>query len=281
MKNFAKKWLLPPGISRWVRDASPSVKALWGGQPSRIVGPSFDPAGKEAASLEKLQIAPYGQILWVEVERLTLRGCAFTWEQHPFVRYFRDGMESLRRFYELHQPRNQIEALLLDGTRVGDFVPVEFPKHRRPWSFEKQFGGEGSLDASHGCKLHGPVSEEKLLYEKIRLDNIRDSVQEHGFLQVGDEFIRFGEILIDDSEPGVPDYRVYAPGGQHRISLLSHLGWPLIPMMPQPSFPWREVRLSDLARWPGVLDGTFSEEAARAYFLAHFRSPTEQLLPGW
>ena len=233
--------------------------------------------------MEKLQIAPYGQILWVEVERLTFRGgVACTWEQHPSVRYFRDGMESLRRFYELHQPRNQMEALLLDDTRVGDFVPVKFPKRRMPWSFEVQSGGEGSLGASHGTQHHGPVSEEKLLSEKNRLDNIRDSVQEHGFLQVvGDGFIRFGEILIDDSEPGVTEYRVYARGGQHRISLLSHLGWPLIPMMPQRSFPWREVRLSDLARWPGVLDGTFSEEAARAYFLAHFRSPTEQLLPGW
>lgn len=277
MKSFVREWILPPKFNQLLTAAPPSVKRLWGGDsPPRPINPE----GKEVAGLEKLQIAPYGQILWVEVERLTLRGCALTWEQHPFVRYFRDGMESLRRFYELHQPRNQIEALLLDGTRVGDFVPVEFPKHRRPWTFETQYLGDGTNGASHGDQHHGPVSEEKLLYEKKRLDDIRDSVREHGFLEVGDGFIRFGELLINDDSVAT-GYRVCVPAGQHRISFLAHMGWPLIPMMPHPSFPWREVRLSDLARWPGVLDGTFSEKAARAYFLAHFRSPTEQLLPGW
>ena len=283
MKAFARQWLLPPGIIQLLADAPPSVKRLWGGQSSksRTEPIQLDPSGKEAASLDELIVAPYGEIVWVETEKLRLFGSAFTSEQNHWVRYFRDGFESLKRFYELHQPRNQIEAVMLDDTEVGEFSPASFPTGRRPWSFEREYRDSERL-ALHGSQDHGPVSRELLLNEKKRLDGIRDSVAKYGFVKLDNhDFIHFGELLVHDSRPGRPDYRVCIENGAHRTSLLSHLGWPMIPMAARPSRPWREIRLSDIARWPGVLDGTFSEQAARAYFLAHFRDPTAELLPGW
>ena len=282
MKTFARKWLLPPGINQLLTDAPPSVKRLWGGQSSRPKFDRLNPSRQRAASLTDLLVAPYAEIVWVDTDKICRSGRAFTWQQNQHVRYFKDGFESYRRFFELHQPRNQFEELMLDDSKVGYFAPVRFPRNRKPWSFEKEYLGEDHLGASHGTQDHGPVSEKKLAWEKKRLDTIRASVGKRGFAKVNYyDFIRFGEILVDDSDPNQLQYRVCVDAGIHRVSLLSHLGWPLIPMMPDFTRKWREVRLSDRPRWPGVLDGTFSPGAATAYFLAHFRDPAEELLPGW
>jgi hypothetical protein len=72
------------------------------------------------------------------------------------------------------------------------------------------------------------------------------------------------------------DYRVLILDGNHRVSFLAHLGWPLIPMRPAGM---KEVRLSELDSAPGVLDGSYTKEEARLVFMAHFRDPHEVLLP--
>ena len=281
MKNFARKWLLPPGINQLLADAPPPVKRLWAGQSSRHKSIKLDPCGKKVATLGKLQVAPYGEVVWVETDKIRLWGRALTPQQNQHVRYFQDGFESYKRFFDLHQPRDQFEALMLDPKKVGPFLPVRFPRLRKPWSFEITHVGTDFLNASHGTQEHGPLSKRKLRREKSRLDSILDSVGAHGFVGRSFDFIRFSELLVDDADPHRIDYKVLLVGGVHRACLLAHFGWPAIPMMPQPVWPLRSVRLSELARWPGVLDGTFSEEAARAYFLAHFRDPNEELLPGW
>ncbi len=43
----------------------------------------------------------------------------------------------------------------------------------------------------------------------------------------------------------------------------------------------REIRLSDLEHWPGVLEGSFTAEEARSVFMAFFRSPDDSLASGW
>ena len=279
MKTFARNWLLPPGIYKLLTDAPPSVKRIWGGaRPEPI---QLNPSGKKAATLDELRAAPFGEIAWVEADKVRVWGRALSWQQNQHVRYFKDGIDSYRRFFELHQPQNQFEDIMLDATKGGRFSPVSFPKYRTPWSFEWEYFGEGPLGASHGTHYHGPVSNKKLLWEQKRSDSIREAVTKHGFQKLDDDFIAFGEILIDESVSGIVDFRLNVINGYHRISLLVHLGWSLIPIVALPPKSWREVRLSHLPRWPGVLDGSFSEEAARAYFLAHFRDPTEELLPGW
>lgn len=285
MKNFARKWLVPPGINQMLINAPPPLKRMWGWKP-KPRGPEaifLDPLGKTAASLDELKVAPFWKVVWVETQKLRRGALAFTFQQHPHVRYFTDGLESLQRFYELHQPRNQMEALMIDCSTKTDFIPVVPPRFRHPWGFEETHSAELDLDLSHGIQFHGPVSDQKLFLESRRLDRVRDSVQEQGFFRFdnGPDFICFGDLLVRDVKGEECDYRLSVENGLHRTSYLAHLGWNLIPMMPHPVWRSREVRLSECARWPGVLDGTFSEDAARAYFLAYFRSPTEELLPGW
>lgn len=279
MKAFLRKWIVPPGISQILADAPYSVKRFWGGGFANAV--PLIPEGKNAASLHDLRTAPFGEVLWVDVEKVRAWGRALTWEQNQHIRYFVDGFESFRRFFDLHQPENQFESLMLEPKKVGEFIPVQFPRRRHPWSFESRYLGDGRLDFTHGPQEHGPVSNRKLMWEKKRLDRIRNSVEKYGLFVVEEDFIRFGELLIDDSESGNHDYRVLVVNALHRTSLLAYLGWSVIPMMPDFKMPWREIRLSDYPNWPGVLDGSFSEDSARAYFFAYFRNPRDELLSGW
>ena len=286
LKNFVGEWVSAPWFQQTVSRGSTFLRGkLVGSKPS--VPPFSDseptklnPSGRNPASLEQLLTTSFGRIVWVEADKIALWGRALTWEQNQHVRYFKDGIDSYRRFFELHQPRNQFEFLMLDQNRVGEFSLPRPPEHRRPWSLEVDDGGAGLPDDVFANLGHGPISEQKLLSEAKRLRSIRESVERDGFRKLDDDFITFGEIIVNDDRSVGEDYRVLLVNGVHRTSVLAHLGWPLIPMMAR-EIPLREVRLSALARWPGVLDGTFSEEAALTYFLAHFRDPTEELLPGW
>ncbi len=293
-KQFMRRWLLPPGINEFLWKAPPWIKALWGSRPVKpgeqrkpreqpepqeksIV---LSPDGAKPAELKDLLTAPYGEIVWVPVEKIRLWGRGLTRQQNQYVRYFVDGLESLRRFYELHQPLDRIQAMFLDSTSYGK-TNVQYPSFRNPWSFQVDYKGEGPLGVEHGWQEHGPITNRKLLFEAKRLDYIRTAVSEHGFQKFDDDFIRFGKVLVNDVVDSPPDYVVTVINASHRSALLAAMGWRFIPMVPTPRFPIREVRLSQVENWPGVLDWTFSIDQARAYFLAHFRDPHEVLIPEW
>ena len=104
MKNFALRWLLPPGITGRLVGAPAPLKRSWGGQSRRLESIQLCPFGKTAAGLEDLPVAPRSEIVWVNADRLRLWGRALTPQQNQHVRYYEDGIQSFRRFYELHQP---------------------------------------------------------------------------------------------------------------------------------------------------------------------------------
>ena len=104
------------------------------------------------------------------------------------------------------------------------------------------------------------------------------STEKYGFLaghegQAGGQ-IR-GRIFYKDND----DFRIVLLNGNHRTAVLAHLDWELIPVHPQAGY--HPVRLSDLAQWPGVMDGQFTQKAAGKVFEALFRPRHQQLLPGW
>ncbi len=279
-KQFIRQWFLPPGFRKLLKNAKPSIKALWGGRrPKSLEEPIvLSPDGATAAEIQDLLVAPYGEIVWVPVEKIRSWGRGLTREQNQHVRYFSEGVASFRRFYELHQPENQMEDVFVGPEESGEFVPIRFPRRRVPWSFQTVFTGS---EKRHGDQNSGPISEKKLRQEIRRLDVIQAAVLARGFLNMGRDFIHFGYLLIDDTDSEKLDYRVTVARGFHRTSLLAFLGWPVVPMNPEPTCPMRAVKLSQLNDWPGVQDGVFSPQAARAYFLAHFRDPNEILIPDW
>jgi hypothetical protein len=128
-------------------------------------------------------------------------------------------------------------------------------------------------------QAYGPVPEEKLLFEADRLNRVLDSVRKVGYwLQQSD--VPTFQLLVDDSDRDRIDYSLLVISGNHRAAVLAFLGWDTIPMRVSPEQP-REVRMSDLEYWPGVVDGGYSKEATVAYFRAFFRDPHEVLLPSW
>ena len=265
LNSFFQQWVIAPKLYSFLVSPPPGIEI--GASPTPL-----SPAGKKPATLREIQMASPREIVWVSVENLRLWGRAFTPNQQQLVRYFRDGLGSLKRFYDLHQPTNQIEAIFLDPNDVGGFTPVAPSRQRLPWSWERNRTVTPEF---------GPVSQAQVDLEASRLDLVRDSVERYGFLGQGHGSIKFGEILVDDTRPHGTDFRVLVHTGFHRVSLLAFLGWPLIPMAPKQSLTPRDIRLSSVSSWPGVLDGNYSESAAIAFFLAYFRDPLDTFLPDW
>ena len=221
-------------------------------------------------------------IHWVPLERVRyFSGVAFSRQQHHFVRYLAEGITSLRRFYELHQPRDQFETNFLYEGLSGDFVKIAPPVTRAPWN-PKSFlhgGDRNHLSIGKGHQGYGPVEEVRVRWEAKRLSRLEKSLRRFGFrseLSSSEPNPRFALLWRGDH---AEDYRVMVTAGNHRIAALAFLGWPLIPMSRQPSYP--TIKLRELESWPGVIDGTYSAEAARDYFLSFFRDEKLVLLPGW
>jgi hypothetical protein len=219
---------------------------------------------------------------WVPLEKIRyFSGVAFSPQQHHFVRYLEEGISSLRRFYDLHHPRNQFETNFLYGKQSGDFLEIAPPTTRAPWNPEPFLhgGDRNHLSIGKGHQGYGPVEEVRVQWEAKRLRGIEKSFRRLGYrseLSSSEPNPRFALLLRDDHPE---DYRVMVTAGNHRIAVLAFLGWPLIPMNRQPSYP--TISLRELESWPGVIDGTYSAEAARDYFLSFFRDDTRVLLPGW
>jgi len=243
----------------------------------RATGYSQTPSTRASLSLIDLET-----IHWIPLEKIRyFSGVAFSREQHHFVRYLVDGLPSLQRFYELHQPHNQFETNFLFEKQSGNFVEITPPSTRTPWNPEPFLhgGDRNHLSIGKGHQGYGPVEEVRVRWEAKRLRRIERSLRRFGYrseLSSSEPTPRFALLWRDDY---AEDYRVMVTAGNHRIAALAFLGWTLIPMSRQPSYP--TIRLGELNSWPGVIDGTYSAEAARRYFLSYFRDDKQVLLPGW
>lgn len=273
IKALAREWLLPPGFYRFLRDEFPR---MWWRYGSRHPMVHLDPDSQKPANLIDLLACAYGQILWVETRKLFAKtGRPFTAQQHPFVSYYHDGDNLFLRYHRLRSPRTKDELFLRRPGRVGHLGSDEYPVCTKPWDIPAVDTGHGSRRKTHGVAQQVPISALEAQSEMKRLDALRDSVQDGGFRVLRGDHIRFGQVLVNDEVKEAPDYRVEVFGGEHRTSLLAFLDWPVIPMIPDEGLRWREVRLSGLPQWPGVLNGTFTRESAREFFLAHFEFLTE------
>lgn len=232
-----------------------------------------------AATLDELLVATHNQLLWLPIERVRMRiGIGFSRPQNPFVRYLFDGAESLQRYYELHQPRNPLEAAFLRRESYGSKVVNQSPKSRNmPWS---SVAVNDFPPVGFGNQFFGPAHPERVAVEAKRLNTLLRSITQDGYW-VSKASRTDYVVLVDDSTPRTRDYRVIVQEGNHRIAVLAYLGWSLIPLTPKHSYSGIAVYLSDLNRWPGVLDGTFTNPEARDMFLAFFRDTASKFLPGW
>lgn len=265
--------MIPP---RWIDSYGAVKKIVTGplGVPGRRVNPDFGFPTK----LDNLRRARPGDTCWVAVEKIRCDyGAALTAEQHHFVRYFRDGKDSIAKFYDVHQPKNSMEFVFLGVGVWRDDVghlptTAEGGFWSNPWYSRRVLPGIS--------QWLGPADDEALRMQVDRLDRVKASVEKHGmWMAHKSPEPTLSCLLIDDESGGPDDFRVLVGHGNHRLAFLGYAGWPEIPMSPLGLR--NEVRLSDLENWPGVLDGSFTNEEARSFFLAFFRDPQDVLLPDW
>jgi hypothetical protein len=227
--------------------------------PKPITVPEFNPK-----RLKYMQGFP---VFSVPLERLRLwNGCRFTIEEHHFLRYYRDGLAALRRFYEEHQPTNLFEYFFLPVPKEREIRILVNP----PWFEEVEiegqvWGGEKGLGSEHGDQGYGPVSEEKLLLEASRLDGVLQSIRERGFRPEIGGYVKGCFMLRTDGQ-----WVFVVREGFHRSAALAHIGNEMIDVQFHPTLP-RFVEESDHLEWPMVKNGTLSSEEALLIFSQFFR----------
>lgn len=274
LKRFIREWFVGPKLLSallWFRKFEVARNV-----PFRLSGVRLDWKDKTESSLHELRVATQGEVVWIPLTKVrTVYGLAFSIEQHPFVRYLRDGFPTLLKFYQLHQPSSLSELFFLSN---GD-TPIRKDSHSNrvwPWA-----SGSQSKHFVHmpGTMASNRRQESRAWSDALRLDHIFRSVVRRGFWMPENDAPTYF-ILVDDVKP-VADHRVVLVQGSHRVSVLAFLDWRLIPMTPEFCYSTPEIRRSHLKSWPGVVDGTFSHESAEQIFLAFFRSEQGVLLSEW
>lgn len=207
---------------------------------------------------------------------------------HPFVGAVKealdlslsggDGREVIRRrlqeFYSSYQPASAAEVLGASGEEIpvlGAQPPWVVIK---PWEditveeriekirkTEKEDNGQVSnvdISIEHGCNFCGPVSGEKLRVEVERLCAIMHSIRSNGFRR--HDFID-GDIRADILVESSGAWRWVVKSGQHRVAVLSALGFREVPIRVETIVCRDEVEV-----WPQVLAGNYSREMALKVF---------------
>ena len=193
-------------------------------------------------------------------------GQCFSYEQHHFLRYYRDGIDGLAEYYERHQPASIYEKHFIFN-QLGDAPGL-------PWlvKTDSEYYGEHGLDENHGHSAFGPVSEAKLKLESQRLDSCYKSIKSKGYV-LSSRFPRIsngyprGYFLLKSNGCWV----FVVVGAKHRVAALAALGWKYIPVSCEPGYP-RCIHESQSGSWPGVLREYYTRCQAKALFDTYFRN---------
>lgn len=267
-KAWMHRWLLPPALWEAAR------RFARRGLADEALSPPEHPAPLSDMMFSRGLWSQSGlEPHWIPVEKMVnYFGQSFTTEHNHYVRYLETGFDDFVAFYRSHQPETALQAHFIGETLPG-------PAGANMFDFPWQPAPLAETDTPiRDPESFGPASDLELATEAARLDRVLHSVKKYGFLERygGDWRGRItGRVFVHDNG----DFRVGIICGKHRAAVLAHLGWNLIPVRHQVGF--HPVRLSDLAQWPGVVDGRFAPETARAMFEALFRPAHQQLLPGW
>jgi len=222
----------------------------------------------EPASLDDLRVATTNDVMWIPLTHIrSARAQIFSSEKHPYVRYLDDGYEGMKTFFDLDQPSFALEYFGIENPGIWEKPVASVQSRVWPWS--PSLVSIPEPDAFPYWRA-GPKSDNHLASQAHRLNRILKSVQKYGYL-LRQSDLPWYLLLIDDCGGASDDFRAVVMHGNHRVAVLAHLGWTSIPMAPPDTLLRNEVRLSDAANWPGVLDGSFSINDASAVFMSFFR----------
>jgi len=203
-------------------------------------------------------------------------------EAHPFVIAAKKAINStssfyviyneLKDYYETVQPKSAAEFLGLHDENNDlhnypawacvlpwDFESIErwSEKNKQSINIENRRAGK-NIDASHGWAWTGPVSDVKLNIEAKRLHKLLNSINKNGYKRNNnpDGDIK-SIVLIDEND----NWAWMATTGQHRLSVLSALGYKKIPLRVH-----KIIDIKDVEIWPNVISGLYTKKEAKQLF---------------
>lgn len=200
-------------------------------------------------------------LMRIPVHRLRYYGgLRFRADQQHFVRYLDEGISAMERYYSRHQPTNLFEKHFLSAPERADV-----PEGGWPWVYHGKtptgivHWGEKGLGTAHGAQHYGPVSPQKVALEAGLLDRVKESIKNNGFDP--SKGYPSGYFLYEN-----PDrWSFFVKDGQHRVSVMAHLGYDHIVFRPLVHFPLVVSRES-CRFWPFVRFKLMSEEEALRIF---------------
>jgi len=202
-------------------------------------------------------------IVTVPVERVRYPdGRGYTPDEHHFLKYYEAGLDSLRSFYDSHQPQNVFEFFGIEASETVNVEGYDPPWFDHTASVGKS--GEKGLTPDDGNQAFGPVSERKLRLEAARLDHVLSSIQTQGFRPEIGGHVR-GYFMHRTNGEWVFVVRE----GFHRTAALVQLGFDEIDVRFVRGYP-RFVEETDSAEWPLVKNALVTERAALAMFSRFF-----------
>lgn len=210
----------------------------------------------------------------------------------PFIKtllHYKEGIclqyegSALEKFYSHWQPQNAADLLLLKNPsyeRFRNLPPSATPLlwadqnpddlvRSRKYAIERDNRLHGAkLSHEDGDTFFGPVSARKGSLEFSRLIRVYESIKKNGFKI---DYLGFENVyvvcLFEDLKTDTYCFLV-SSGGQHRLAALTALGYDRVTVQ----LSSREgikglVRLSDIDRWPSVVNGYFSKDEAFSLFI--------------
>jgi hypothetical protein len=198
-----------------------------------------------------------------------LGGQSYSYTQHHFMKYLKEGIEPLEYYYNNHKPNTIFEKHFISNNSGNQkFLPWAIPS-------SLQLSSEYGIGPEHGHSAFGPVSKIKLKLEVKRLDYCLKSIESNGYLEI-DKFTRInngfprGYFLVSNKG----NWTFMIVGAKHRVAVLAHLGWKNIPVCIEPHFP-NCIFEKDISKWPGVISGEYSKADAKLIFDSYFRNSDE------
>ena len=196
--------------------------------------------------------------------------------------------EVLKVYYSMVQPKNALEWLGLeyeDAPALANARPWAAPP---PWTdltvkeVDRNVNNDMLHDSGHGDKklsvdqgwAHcGPVSDEKIRLEVDRLYVALDSIQRLGYDRNYGPGGDIGAKFLFNEEG---DWCWTISPGNHRIAIVSALGYEEIPVMAKSIVFRRDVDV-----WPNVLSGLYTRTGALKYFDNLFVGKESTIMKPW
>ena len=207
-----------------------------------------------------------------EVHKSKLRyfgGLKFSKDNHPFLKYLSGNKTEMYNFYSDNQPNNILTCHRIQNEK-GYFDKNFFldPEGCLPWLRYNKISEtipEGKLNISDGRQQFGPVSEKKLNFEIERLDNVRESIKNNGFIPEKFEGYPRGYFISKNNE----DWVFYIVGGSHRVAALIALNFEYVPVTLQPEYP-SIVQETEINNWPKIKENKITKSEAKKIFSSYF-----------